>query len=94
MIDGENSFVLVDAGGNAIGVSDGGGGTTISAAEFSAGVFAEPPADFHGRTLGVSVTTKEAASHQLLQSTFTVSISPIADAVSITVPTPKRQFRF
>ena len=35
----ENSFVLVDAGGDAVGVSDGSGGTTISAAEFSAGQF-------------------------------------------------------
>ena len=90
LVDGENSFVLVDAAGDAVGVSDGSGGTTISAAEFAAGVFIEPPADFHGQvSLGVSVTTKETGSTSTAvssESTFTVSISPIADAASITVP--------
>ena len=90
LINAGNSFVLVDSAGNAVGVSDGGGGTTISAAEFAAGVFIEPPANFHGQvSLGVSVIAKETGSTSTAVSSeqnFTVSISPKADAASVAVP--------
>ena len=57
------NYSLVDVSGNAVGSSDGSGTTTITAAQFTSGVYLKAPSDMHGIvTLQVVAVSKDGVS--------------------------------
>ena len=87
--DAGETFLIVDSSQNPVGTSDGSGGTTITKAQFDAGIYLLPPDHFSGSvTLNVTAISKESGSLSTAETTgnFLVQISPVAEVTTVSVP--------
>ena len=81
--------LIVDSSQNPVGTSDGSGGTTITKAQFDAGIYLLPPDHFSGSvTLNVTAISKESGSLSTAETlgNFLVQISPVAEVTTVSVP--------
>ena len=86
------SASIVDSSGNSVGIPDGSGGVTLTKAQYDAGVYIKPPADFYGTisNLSVSAVARDVgedgsgnATATTIVENISMSIAPRADDATL-----------